>query len=693
MMHLVGILLGGLLLGQSSDAVLPARNVRENLAPAAALQPTVSTSDGVVRAATTSESSATRRRPPELIAEAMSLPAGSALTGQPLTLLSAVSSTMDRREQLEMVRSYWQLVQAVGDYRFCLDSVKTLESLKSLGEGASLRLAEASSSAMVRRAELAAVAAQCELARRMHLPAGSPLPLPSDRPHVGGYRTNFQELFAGRTPPEPIVLLERVLPIRRQAIDDQAAAVLAAEDVLAAAGEARDPAAVIASNAQLLEQRRTFVSMACQYNREIAQYGLIVASPASSPQALVAMLIGPSQTPVAPFVPNAVRPTAATEPVVAPTQTGTSATKGWRTTESTPATSKSLQSLGKNEPTLAPPREESATWNGPTQVEPKPAIGDLKKNEPTLAPPRNSSSEELDVPVTKPLVPVEQPAKTRTANKPASPSEATAASNSSALYPALQQAAPAARVKQLSIALYWNRSLPEGLGRPMSLADCVGRAAAADRQATIESYWRLRQRTAAYQTLVQQEELLDGLVSMALEHRSTSAGAAEMLRWEASQRAAHAATREAHAALLGAQYDLASHIGMTDDPASWPVATTVPHSGGYALRLDAQPRSVVESWPIRRLATEIPTLGETAQRQAAAVVEADVVRAANVDRYRKASGSIDPLLKDIASQTQQTLALLETLTDYNRAIAEYALTVLPAAVPANRLVGALVIQP
>ncbi|MEN6557898.1 MAG: hypothetical protein ABFC54_06935 [Thermoguttaceae bacterium] len=677
-MHLVGIVLSGLLLGQSSDAVLPARTFRDNRVPAA--------SQSTVVGSTTN-----RRRSPELIAEATTLPAGSALTGQPLTLLNALGSTMDRREQLDMVRSYWQLVQAVAEYHFCLEAVQTLDSLTSSADAASQRLAQASLSAMVRRAELAAVAAQCDLGRRMHLPTGAALPLPSDRPHVGGYRTNFQELFAGRTPPEPIVLLERVLPIRRQTIDDQAAAVLAAEDVLAAARESGDAAAVITSNAELLEQRRTFVQLVCQYNREIAQYGLIVASPAASPQALVAMLIGPSQTPVAPFVPNAVRPAAASEPMVAPAQTNASAAEGWRTNgpAATAAAPNPLQSLGKNEPTLAPPRDDMTRQTGAMEVATEPAVGQLKKNEPTLAP-RRPSNEALDVPVTKPLVPVELPAKTRTANKP---DVSSASRNSSALYPALQQAAPAARVKQLSIALYWNRSLPEGLGRPMSLADCVGRATETDRQATIESYWRLRQRTAAYQAMTQQEELLEELAPMALERRVASTGAAEMLRLEAAQRAARAATREAHAALLGAQYDLASHIGLTDDPGAWPVPTTVPHSGGYALRLDAQPRSVVESWPIRRLTTEIPTLGEAAQRQASAVVEADAVRAANMDRYRAASVSIDPSLKDIARQTQQTLALLETLTDYNRAIAEYALTVLPASSPSNRLVAALVIQP
>jgi hypothetical protein len=37
--------------------------------------------------------------------------------------------------------------------------------------------------------------------------------------------------------------------------------------------------------------------------------------------------------------------------------------------------------------------------------------------------------------------------------------------------------------------------------------------------------------------------------------------------------------------------------------------------------------------------------------------------------------------------------VLNTLTDYNRALAEYVLTVMPPATPVNRLVTALVVKP
>ena len=212
-----------------------------------------------------------------------------------------------------MTRAYWRLAQAVAEYHFCLDHSGRLGRIKPAGaEPASLRLARASAAAVLRQAELEATSAQCELARLMRLAPGAALPLPADPPHVGPYRTNFQELFAGRTPPEPAALMERLLPIRREAVDAQAAAVLAAEDVLAAAGEqpTSDVAVITACSQELLRQQRAMMHTVCDYNRNIAEYGLTVAGPATSPQALVAMLIGPAQPGSEPAVARNVRPVA-----------------------------------------------------------------------------------------------------------------------------------------------------------------------------------------------------------------------------------------------------------------------------------------------------------------------------------------------------------------------------------------------
>ncbi len=264
-------------------------------------------------------------RSADIVAEAMQLPAGSAVTGQRLTLLAALSSTPDRGQQLKTVRAYWRLVQAAANYTFCRDYVKGLERIKMGGQGdASLRLAATAATAQLRDAELAAVGAQYELAELARLPAGASPPLPADAPLVLAYDTKFNQLFAGRTPPEGARLSDKTLPIQRQAIEDRAAAVQAADDALSAVSEnyrngRGDAAAVVACSRELLRQQRAFIQTVCAYNRNIANYVLLVVAPTATPQDLVTYLIGPAAaktaSPVGPVGDQSVRPTAATEPI------------------------------------------------------------------------------------------------------------------------------------------------------------------------------------------------------------------------------------------------------------------------------------------------------------------------------------------------------------------------------------------
>ena len=627
-MHVTGMILGCLLLGQASGATL---------------------------------------EPPQMVADALLLPSGAALTGQPMTLVSVLSSTMDRRQQLGMTRAYWRLAQAVAEYHFCFDHAHNLEQLESHGNRpASLRLVRASAAAMVRQAELKATAAQCVLAGLMQLPAGAPLPLPADHPHVGAYRTNFQALFAARTPPEPLMLIDRILPIQRQAIDDQAAAVRAAEDVFLAARDQQqsDAVDIAACSRELLKQQRAFIHIVREYNANITEYGLAVAGPMTSPQALVAILIGPARQGAAPVVYGDVRPTSANEPIADSMQQPTLAAPrtGWRTGQPTPAPPRDgLRPMGKNEPTLAPPQEKRD--DDPATLEDKPLV-----------------------PVEKPMTP--DPI---TVKKPVTGVEGEVAI-ASPLYAPLLDAAPATRAKQLAIALSWDRALPEGIGTPMNLTDCVVRDPGTDRRVTIETYWRLRQRTAEYQSLRQEVEWLEELMPLVLERRGEPSGAAAMLRLHAARLAAQASASEAHVALIEAQYALALRLGATDD-AAWPLASTVPHSGSYLLNLETQPRAVVESWPVRRLAATIPALCESVRQYATAVVEADAARVAMAEKYRVGSATLDQAIEGIHAQTRETLAVLGVLTDYNRAIVEYVLTVMPPSTPARLLVPALVVNP
>ena len=117
--------------------------------------------------------------------------------------------------------------------------------------------------------------------------------------------------------------------------------------------------------------------------------------------------------------------------------------------------------------------------------------------------------------------------------------------NSTALYPALSEAAPAVRAKQLTLALHWDRSLPENSAKPMSLPECLAREAGGNRRETLAVYWLARQRAAEYQAIAQESEFLENLSSDALERRNEPTGAVDMLYLRAARLSAKAALEEA----------------------------------------------------------------------------------------------------------------------------------------------------
>jgi len=264
---------------------------------------------------------------PEMVAEALVLPPGSDVAGQPLTLLAALSATSERLQQLEITRSYWRLVEAVAVYRFCLDYEGQLQRVQApADEEARLRTARASSLASLREAEVSVVAAQHDLAALLRLPADGPLPLPADTPHVGPYRTDFAQLFSNRAAPVQARMLDRTLPIRLRAIEQRALAVKAAEEATTATREAhrlgraglRDLLACLRDG---LQQRQALIASICRYNWEIADYALAVVPSGASPQALVARLIKSPHDAVSPAEASdasGVRPAGLNEPVPTP---------------------------------------------------------------------------------------------------------------------------------------------------------------------------------------------------------------------------------------------------------------------------------------------------------------------------------------------------------------------------------------
>jgi hypothetical protein len=236
-------------------------------------------------------------RPPQIVAEALTTPEKGALAGTPVSLLSALSRTTDRQQQLAIARAYWKLATAQAEYRWALDQHDRLRSYVEAQTGVPEALsALASARAEVRDAELVAVQAQQELVDLIGQPSGEGPPLAVDRPHVGGYNTYFDEIFTQRTPPPRIRLINRMLPIRRKAIDAHGEAILAALDALAATGEdfsrsGQGLVGLLTALEQLKQERRLFLAVVRDYNWEIAEYLFAVAPLGTTEQVLVSKLI------------------------------------------------------------------------------------------------------------------------------------------------------------------------------------------------------------------------------------------------------------------------------------------------------------------------------------------------------------------------------------------------------------------
>lgn len=701
-------------------------------------------------------STSRRPTPPELVAQLLTPPPGGTITGRPVSLLEAVSAAKDRPSQLEAIHTYWRTVGTLAEYRFYLEEADQLRQLQPRQEDQFLiRNERILAMQRLRQAEVVATQAQRDLAAAMNASPGAPLPFPADLPHVGPYRTNFDEVYASQRslPPRPR-LIHRTLPVARQAIDSRTAAVLRAEEARQEAidgyraGET-DLSLVLGTLAFWGQQSRQLIRSVCEYNHEIANYALTVVGPQLDVRTLVGMLIksNPDLAPAEPLRGSGAmdmpppRLDAAGQPYVSQATwvdpvpggqagIGMQRAPGDVRLEPLPAgTTVLVPPSGRDEPTLAPPRDAAVVSSSPRTGQPtlappqgvRQVSGEAMAEQPTLAPsraeptlapppPRELTPDANAIPILAPSAASKQeptlaPPRPEDTSKPTTPTVRTAnwmapdAPGSSALvqaiYPALADAAPAMRVKQLTGALHWNRALPKQVEKPTEsdLKDCLSRvpASVTERRAVVEAYWFARQRAAEYQVFTQQYELFSQLSPIAGERGTKPGGAREMIRLQAALSAAKADQEEAHVALLRAQFELTARAGRPLDSA-WLLPTTVPHSGQYLLKLDAQPPELVKSWTLRRLATAVPALSESLQQHASAVVSADVARATATANYQGGTRPIDSLLPCIRYQTVETLAFLETLTGYNRAIVEYALTVLPANLPADRFVQTLVVQ-
>ena len=245
----------------------------------------------------------------QLVTDALTLPPGSTIGGQPVFLVSVVATVPQRQRQIDAVHAYRRLAEATGEYHVGYERQQRLASLRAgIDEAAELRTAQAVAAAQLREAELQVITAQHDLAEILLLAAGTPLPLPADQPLVGPYRTRFSELFAGRMAPQRAQMLDQTLPLRASAVESHAAALTAAEDALDAAIELQASgqghlADIIAALDGQVRQQRAFLAAVSRYNHDIADYALVVVPPQTAPAVLVSTLIKQNRPAGQPIVP------------------------------------------------------------------------------------------------------------------------------------------------------------------------------------------------------------------------------------------------------------------------------------------------------------------------------------------------------------------------------------------------------
>lgn len=658
----------------------------------------------------------------EALVRRLADPAQFALPGAPTRLAELISRLIDRRQQIEATQVYWQLSAAVAEYRVCSECIAGLQQLLP-PEGAppspgdaiiAARLAAAE--ARLREAEAQVLAEQYLLAdlTRWTAPGATPnaLPLPADLPHVGAYDTKFQEIYGGRVAPPRAYLLDRSLPLRLRSLEMRAAAVTAATHAVEADFDAfgkqqLDQVVVLDSIAELARQQRAFLVSVRDYNRDIAEYALSVAPASLSVAKLVGLLIPPADHTASPGEgAEGLRQAGFEEPLK-------------NAARARPAQSDRSPGLPpRNEPTLAPPEGEAEEPNA-VKVEPADGVGEpsgeteqggSRNQEPvangseegTAAEPGEANQPgqpaEGEQPPADPFAPRSPRAgkggqgKRYESKKPLeSDADGQAALAPLGLYPALADLPPQKRAQELGSTLHWSHTLPPAPGQPVSLPDCLAwQAQGAQLGGLVEAYWHARHRAARYQALAQQAEQLRALDAAALAWRNRPDGAEAMLRLKTAQRAAEADLIEAELDFRIGQYALAQ-AGGRSLAADWPLPATAPHAGRYRTKFELQPPQIAGLPQVRQLAATIPEWHAVLETQSAAVVAADVARAAAAARFEQGASPLGEPLAEIRQQTEQTLAFLNVQNEYNLEIAEYVLTVAPG-IDRNTLARALVVD-
>ena len=623
-----------------------------------------------------------KMQPPSIMAEALSIvPEGAFLPaeeGQPsqyqtLRLVDAIKRASDRSQQIKIAQVYWRLAIAQADYHFARDGVARLREVTrgQLNQPA-LRAARCAMRALQRDAETLVIRAQNALAADMGLSPTALMPLAIDIPHTGSYDTRFSQVYSGRTPPPRAYLIDRVLPVRRLAIDEHAEGIVAALDAVDASGDdyaqgTADLTTLILAFERLWKERKAFTGAIREYNQDIAEYALMVAPATSDPNALVAMLIRAGTGSIR-STPRTTSPGTTTtprsgaprysEPVddeapVTPLRSSTGADRYDSTFRATPSKQPAV-----DEEDVAPPRSRDLFNRGSSHSRLRHTASYLHTVNLQTGIRREIDFDDVD--------------------------------SQRALWRALVDVDTKLRTQRLANALNAPEMLPRDAGQQVSLADCLSMCPPNARRDVIAAFWRAREATAAYQVFGDEATELATLSQAATRIRNSRGGPEAAIRLQALRRIVKAALYDAQVEMLLSQYELTTLCrGRLQD--DWLLPNTSPHGGRYLLRIEEQPREVVEARQLDQLGALVKVLHLQMVDHAGTVVYADSARATALRDPGAGPKAFDVAMALVERQASHTVFFLRATTKYNLAIADYVLAIMPENVPADKVVSALVL--
>ncbi|HZZ74112.1 MAG TPA: hypothetical protein VFE24_17800 [Pirellulales bacterium] len=251
--------------------------------------------------------------PAEVIDHALHPAANLQLPGRPLTLIEVLSRTSDRSQQLKATKAYWRLALAEAEYYWRADTKRWTSQLSAnrgrVNDLNVLRTLQAAAVARLTEAELAILQSQHELADLIHVADFEQLPLATDQPFVGSYRTYFDQLYGDREAPGRTRLIDQSLPIRLEQIEARTKGIFSSDEAMHTAineytqGQA-DVHTLWFCLEDLHRERREFSNAVREYNFEIAEYALTSATNNTSTATLAAMMIRTPRTATATSAPT-----------------------------------------------------------------------------------------------------------------------------------------------------------------------------------------------------------------------------------------------------------------------------------------------------------------------------------------------------------------------------------------------------